>query len=223
MLEEAIEILRRLWTGELVSHRGLYFTVSNARIYTLPDEPPPIYVAAAGGQMADLAAEIGDGMIGTGPDVVGAYKKAGGTGPKIGQVTVCWAKSEAAARRTAREWWPTVAIHGEASQELPNPSHFEALVKDVTEADVAKMIPCGPDPAGVIEQIREYERGGYDRVYLHQVGPDQEGFLEFAARELLPVFETSGAGLAGADAGRKSSAGKTSRTQPRETATARKP
>jgi coenzyme F420-dependent glucose-6-phosphate dehydrogenase len=138
--------------------------------------------------MAELAGRIGDGFIGTGPDkeVLEAYRKAGGDGPRYGQVTVCWAATEAEARRTAHEWWPTAALHGEVSQELPNPAQFTDLVKDVTEDQVAKAIPCGPDAAVHLRRVREYIDAGYDHVYLHQVGPDQAGFLEFAEAELLP-------------------------------------
>jgi G6PDH family F420-dependent oxidoreductase len=194
MLAEAVEIIRRLWTGAQVSHRGRHYEVSNARLYTLPPQPPPIYLAASGERMSQVAARIGDGLIGTGPGVVAPYQVAGGTGPRIGQVTLCWAESKAQARRVAREWWPTAMIHGEASQELPNPANFEDLVRDVTDEQVAEAIPCGPDPGPVISQIREYEKSGYDHIYLHQVGPDQAGFLDFAARELLPAFEAVGAG-----------------------------
>jgi coenzyme F420-dependent glucose-6-phosphate dehydrogenase len=188
MLEEAVGVIRQLFTGEVVSHRGRHYRVQNARLFTLPDELPPIHVAAGGPRMAELAGRIGDGFIGTGPDkeVLEAYRKAGGDGPRYGQVTVCWAATEAEARRTAHEWWPTAALHGEVSQELPNPAQFTDLVKDVTEDQVAKAIPCGPDAAVHLRRVREYIDAGYDHVYLHQVGPDQAGFLEFAEAELLP-------------------------------------
>jgi G6PDH family F420-dependent oxidoreductase len=191
MLEEAVEVIRQLWTGEVTSHYGAYYSVQNARLYTLPGQPTPIYVAASGERAAELAARIGDGFIGTGPDqaVLDAWSAAGGHGPRYGQISLCWASSEAEARRTALEWWPTAAIKGEASQELPNPVHFEQLAEMVTEDDVAAALPCGPDPGPVLEQIREYQSAGYDHIYFHQVGPDQEGFVEFAVRELLPQTE----------------------------------
>jgi len=137
------------------------------------------------------AARIGDGLIGTGPDakLLKGYEDAGGSGPRYGQVTVCWADSERTAERTAREWWPTAAIHGEATQELPNPAHFEDLTQGVTEDQVAEAISCGPDPEPHLAKIREYIEAGYDHVYLHQVGPDQAGFLRFAERELLPALK----------------------------------
>jgi G6PDH family F420-dependent oxidoreductase len=192
MLEEAVEVIRALWTGEVTSHRGRHYTVQNARIYTLPKHLPPIYLAAGGQKAVRQAARIADGMIGTGPDadLIAEFKSAGGRGPRFGQVSLCWAASEREARRTAHEWWPTAAIHGEATQELPNPAHFEQLTSSVTEDQVADAVSCGPDPERHLAKIREYIDAGYDRIYLHQVGPDQKGFLRFAERELLPALGT---------------------------------
>ena len=188
MLEEAVEIIRALFSGEMVSRRGQFYRVQNAQLYTLPESLPPIRVAAGGARMAKVAARIGDGLISTSPDkeVIDAYRDAGGTGPLIGQLSVCWATSEAKARRTAFEWWPTAALHGEVSQELPNPSQFTDLAKGVTEDQVAEVVLCGPDADKHLERIEEYTKAGYDHVYIHQIGPDQDGFLDFAAREVLP-------------------------------------
>jgi coenzyme F420-dependent glucose-6-phosphate dehydrogenase len=188
MLAEAVEVIRDLWTGEVTSHYGQYYTVQNARLYTLPEALPPIHVAAGGVKAAALAGEIGDGFIGTAPDreVLDAYAGAGGTGPRYGQVTLCWGPSEEEARKTALEIWPNAAIRGEASQELPNPAHFEQLAAMVTEEMIAESVTCGPDPEVHLEKIRAYVDAGYDHVYLHQVGPDQAGFIDFARRELLP-------------------------------------
>jgi coenzyme F420-dependent glucose-6-phosphate dehydrogenase len=195
MLEEAIEVIRELWKGDIVSHYGEYYSVENARLYTVPKTPPEIYVAGSGERAAEMAGRIGDGFIGTGPkaELIDAFKRGGGRGPRYGQVTLCWDKTEKAARKTAHEWWPTVAIPGESTQELPNPVHFEQLAGMVTEEMVAKEIPCGPDPEPILASIRKYLDAGYDHVYLHQVGPDQEGFLEFAERELLSEFAGVGA------------------------------
>lgn len=190
MLEEAIGIIRELWTGEVVSHRGRHYEVQNARLYTLPERPPPILVAAGGTRMAERAGELGDGLIGTSPEreIIKAYRDAGGGGPRYAQVTLCWAESEKEARATAHEWWPTAALHGEVSQELPNPAQFTDLVSGVTEEQVAEVISCGPDPEVHLASIQSYIDAGYDHVYLHQVGLDQAGFMAFAKRELLPKF-----------------------------------
>ncbi len=198
MLAEAVGVIRQLWEGDMTSHRGRHFTVDTARIYSLPEQLPPIYLAAGGSKAAREAAQLGDGIIGTGPDrsIIDAFGNAGGEGPRIGQVTVCWAATEAEARRTAREWWPTVAIHGEASQELPSPAHFEQLTKSVTEQQVADVVPCGPDAARHLAKIAEYVDAGYDHVYIHQIGPDQAGFIKFAEGELLPALKPEALRLA---------------------------
>ena len=192
MLEEAVEVMRDLWRGELTSHRGRHYTVENARIYTLPEETIEVMVAAGGPEAAELAGRIGDGLVGTSPEggLLAAFDEAGGGGkPRYGQVTVCWASREADARRTALEWWPNAALQGPLAQELPLPSHFEAASGMVGEDDVAEAIVCGPDPEAHIAKIDEYRNAGYTHVYLHQVGPDQEGFLRFCTSEILPHYE----------------------------------
>jgi G6PDH family F420-dependent oxidoreductase len=190
-LEEATAVIRLLWQGGMRTHRGQYYTVENARLYTLPDAPPSIMVAAGGSHAAEVAGRIGDGLVGTSPDaeVLGRFDAAGGAGkPRYGQLTVCWARDEATARRTAHEWWPNAAIKGELSQELPTPAYFEQAAQMVDEDDVAEAVVCGPDPARHVQAIQEYVDAGYDHVYVHQVGPDQEGFFEFYRREILPRF-----------------------------------
>jgi G6PDH family F420-dependent oxidoreductase len=188
MLAEAIDVIRLLWKGSYQSHRGRYYTVENARIYTLPDEPPPLLVAASKEGAAELAGR-NDGLIGTSPeeDVLQAFAAGGGKGkPAYGQVTVCWAKTEDEAKRTACEWWPNAAVKGDLSQELALPLHFEQAAEMVNEDDVAEAVVCGPDPEAHLAKIRDYADAGYDHVYVHQVGPDQEGFFDFYEREVLP-------------------------------------
>ena len=191
MLEEAVEVIRLLWQGGSQSHHGRYYTVENARIYTLQEQLQPIMVAPSGSQAAELAGRIGDGLISTSPkaELVEQFEAAGGAGkPRYGQVTACWAQDEAAARRTAQEWWPTTAIKGELGQELPLPRHFEQAAGMVSEEDVAEAVICGPDPERHITAIRQFAEAGFDHVYVHQVGPDQEGFFRFYEREVLPKF-----------------------------------
>ena len=190
MLSEAVELMRALWEGAQVNHRGRHYTVENARLYTLPDEPIEIMVAAGGPEAAALAAEIGDGIVSTAPDseLLSSYSDAGGDGPRFGQVTVCWGETEEAARETAFRVWPNAGLKGPLSQELSIPAHFEESIAMLTEEDIAEVIPCGPDPERHLEAIRPYAAAGFDHIYLHQIGPDQRGFLRFyettLAREL---------------------------------------
>jgi coenzyme F420-dependent glucose-6-phosphate dehydrogenase len=192
MLEEAVDLIRRLWGGETLSHRGRHYTVENARIYTRPEQPPPILVAGSGKKATALAGRIGDGFIGTKPDAdaVKSFENAGGQDkPRYGQMTVCWAGDEATARRTAHAIWPTAGMPGELSQELKLPAHFEQVAQTVSEEDVAEVIVCGTDPQRHLDRIQEYRQAGFDHVYIHQVGPDQEGFFRFYQREVLPRLE----------------------------------
>jgi G6PDH family F420-dependent oxidoreductase len=197
MLGEAVEVMRLLWEGRLESHRGRHFTVENARIYTLPDEPIDVLVAAGGTEAAELAGRIGDGLIATSPDesLVDAFDDAGGAGkPRYAQATVCWAEREADARRTALEWWPNAALRGPLGQELPLPSHFEEAAAMVSEDDIAEAVVCGPEVDRHVELLETYGKAGFTHVYVHQVGPDQEGFLDFYASEILPRYARTGVG-----------------------------
>jgi coenzyme F420-dependent glucose-6-phosphate dehydrogenase len=192
MLEEAVEVIRLLWQGGQRSHYGCYYTVENARIYTLPEVLPPILIAAAGPKSAELAGQVGDGLVSTSPqkELVQEFERAGGKGkPRYAEMTVCWAEDEKKARKTAFEFWPNVAIKGELSQVLPVPAHFEQAAKMVREEDVAQAIVCGPDAAPYIEDLREYQEAGFTNVFIHQIGPDQQGFFRFCERELLPRLE----------------------------------
>jgi len=187
MLEEAVQIIRLLWEGGEQSYYGNYFTVENAKIFTMPDEAPPIYVAASGPKSSEFAGEVGDGLIATAPntDAVQTFDGAGGAGkPKYGQLTLCWASSKEEAVKTALESWPTAALGGELNQELATPTHFKQATQLVREEDIARKIVCGPDPEPVIAKIQEYVDAGFDHIFLHQVGPDQDGFFKFFQNEL---------------------------------------
>ena len=190
MLEEAIEIMRLLWQGGNQSYHGAFYTVENARLYTLPDEPVEVMIAGSGPSAAELAGRLGDGLITTSPDqkVIQAFEGAGGKGPRYGQMTVCWNEDEAAALKTAHEVWPNAGLPGELGQELPTPTHFQQAVQLVTPEKIAESVVVGPDASKYLAKIDEYAQAGVDHVYIHQVGPDQEGFIRFAEREILPQF-----------------------------------
>jgi coenzyme F420-dependent glucose-6-phosphate dehydrogenase len=190
MLEEAVAVMRLLWQGGNQSHHGKHYTVENARIYTLPQEPVQIMMGASGPKAAELAGRIADGFIGTSPDrkTVEAFEKAGGQGPRYGQMTVCWALDEAKALQTAHTIWPNSGLPGELGQELPTPAHFEQAAQLVTPEKVKESVVVGPDASKYLAKIEEYVQAGYDHVYIHQVGPDQEGFIRFAEQEILPKF-----------------------------------
>jgi G6PDH family F420-dependent oxidoreductase len=190
-LAEAIEVIRGLWEGELTSHRGEHYRVENARLYSLPEELPPLLVAVAGPRSVELAADQGDGLIGTSPiaQSVEQFRDEGGEGkPTYGQLHVCWAADEDEARKSAHRIWPNAAISGGYMLEMTIPARFEEAAENVREEDVADAVVCGPDPERHRAAIQEYVDAGYDHVYVHQVGDDQEGFFDFYEREILPNF-----------------------------------
>lgn len=191
MLAEAVDVIRLLWTGKQKSHRGRYFTVEDARLYTLPDEPPEIMLAASKRHAAELAGRAGDAIINTevDPDLLAHFDAAGGKGkPRYIELGVCWARSAKEARTTAHERWRLAALGGSLMTELSLPSQFEAAFEPITEDAVAKVVVCGPDAGAHVANIEKARRGGYTHVCIHQIGPDQKGFLEFYEREILPQF-----------------------------------
>ncbi|WP_137286766.1 TIGR03557 family F420-dependent LLM class oxidoreductase [Halorussus salinisoli] len=191
MLEEAVSVIRKLWTGEMVSHHGDHYTVENAQLFTTPAEDPPICVSAYGDQTAKKAADFGDGFWSVGPqDVVEAFENEGGEGPKFSQLTVCYADSEDEAVETAYEWWPNSILPGQLATELETHTFFEQACQMVEKEDVreADSIVTDPDPQAHVENVREFVDAGYDHVYVHQIGPNQEDFFEFYDENVLPEF-----------------------------------
>ena len=191
MLEEAIEVMRQLWQGDYQTHRGKHYTVEDARIFDLPDEPIELAVAAMQPQAAELAGRVGDALINVAPkkEIIEKFDEAGGTGkPKYGQVTVCYAETKDAARKTAFEVWPNALVEGSASQELPLPKDFEQLVEGRDPKELDDTLVLGNDADEFAEEIKKYGEAGYTHVYVHQIGPDQRGFLEFAETALFPRF-----------------------------------
>jgi coenzyme F420-dependent glucose-6-phosphate dehydrogenase len=192
MLEESVEVIRELWTGSLISHRGRHYEVENARLYTVPDEPPPILLASAGEAATELAGRIGDGLVGLAPapEMIEQFAGAGGRDkPCYGQVHVCLGESEEQARKTALEWWPNGGLPGNLFVELPLPSHFEEASELVGESEIAEGVVCGPEPDHHIEAIMEFLDAGYSHVYVHQVGPHGEDFFDFYRDRVLPELD----------------------------------
>ncbi|MFD5574374.1 LLM class F420-dependent oxidoreductase [Streptomyces cadmiisoli] len=189
MLEEAIQIIRKLLTGEQTSHRGKHYTVENARLYTVPDEPVPIDVSAFGPQAAEVAARIGDGLITMMPDaaLVERFRRSGGgTNPVQGGLKVCWGPDRREAVRTAHRLWANEQLPGELPQILPTPRHFEQASELVTQDKVAAAVPCGDDPDAHMEALSAFVHTGFDTVYVNQIGQDQQGFFDFYRTKVLP-------------------------------------
>jgi G6PDH family F420-dependent oxidoreductase len=191
MLEEALDVIRRLWTGEVVNHYGRHYRVRHARIYTRPAEPPPILVSGFGPKSVDLAARVGDGFCIVGPDteLITRFRSNGGAGkPVHAGMKVCYGPDETEARRTVHRLWPNEALPGELAQVLPTPEHFQQATTLVTEEMIGDSVPCGPDLDRHIEMIQQHADAGVDELYVQQVGEGHDEFFAAYARNVLPRF-----------------------------------
>lgn len=182
MLEEAIEVIRELHRGGVVNHRGRHYTVEGARIYTLPDEPVPIYLSGFGPKATELAGRIGDGFVCVMPDagLVDTFRSSGGgSKPAQGGFKVCYADTPEEGLETAHRIWPNTQLPGELAQVLAQPRHFEQASELVTRESMAGTLPTGPDPEPYRETLKSYADAGFDEVYVAQIGPRQDQFFDF--------------------------------------------
>jgi G6PDH family F420-dependent oxidoreductase len=191
MLEEAVEVMRKLWDGGFVDHDGEHYVVENARIYTLPEEPPKVYVSGFGPKAIDLAARIGDGFVSVQPEAehVKRFRKNGG-GRKVAQggFKAAWAPTEDEGARIAYEKWPNAGVPGELSQVLPSPRHFEQASQLVTQDMVKESFVCGSDVEAHLEMIGRYADADFDEVYVANSGPNHREFFQAYRRDVLPKF-----------------------------------
>ncbi len=190
MLEEAIGLIRELWTGDSITHRGEHYTVEDARIFDLPEVIPPILVSAFGEMAARAAARIGDGLWSTGTktDVIDAYRSEGGSGPIWSQLTLAWDPDRDKAVERAHRIWPNTALAGQLAADLRTVQNFEEAVTMVSPADVESSVICGPDPDPVLASIQEAREAGIDHIYFHQIGDPLGGFLDFWNEEIRPAL-----------------------------------
>jgi G6PDH family F420-dependent oxidoreductase len=191
MLADAVDIMRELWTGRVVTMSTDHYDVEHARIYTLPDTPPPVLLSGFGPKAIDLAGRIGDGFVTVMPDgdAIKRFRSAGG-GDKVVQAgtKVCYGPDEAEAVNTVYRIWPNEALPGELPQVLPTPEHFEQACELVTEEMIAESVPCGPDLDRHVANVQAFADAGADELYIQQIGDDQEAFFEAYARDVLPKF-----------------------------------
>ena len=194
MLEEAVHVMRRLWTEEFVSHRGKYYTVDNARVYTRPETPPQVYVSGFGPQATDVAARIGDGYITTSPDkeLLQRFRDGAGSGkPAQAGYKVCYAGSRDEGAEIAHRIWANAGLPGELAQILPSPRHFEQASQLVTVEATGDSVACGKDAEAHIEAFQPYADAGFDEIYVANMGPNYAAMLEFYREEILPALRKS--------------------------------
>ena len=192
MLEEAVITMRALWTGETINHEGPYYTVDSARIYTLPEQPPEIYVSGFGPKATDLAAEIGDGYITTSPDkeLVSRFKEKSGGLPAQAGFKVCYAETEDAGVEEAHRLWANSGVPGELAQVLPSPQHFEQVSQLVTKEMTRESTVCGPDVERHVDAFAPFVDAGFDEIYVSNIGRHYKEMLALYGEKVLPALRS---------------------------------
>jgi G6PDH family F420-dependent oxidoreductase len=187
---EAIEIIRDLFGGGYVNRRGKHFDVESAKLWDLPEQPPPIGIAVSGKRSCEIAGRLGDVMIAVEPEqeLGEMFDAAGGSGkPRVGQLPVSFGNDRDAAIERAHRSFRWFGGGWKVNAELPGPAAFDAASSYVRPEDVAEQIPCGDDVEEFAEKLKPFVDAGFTHVALVQIGGDQQSsFIEWAETTLLP-------------------------------------
>lgn len=197
-LAEAVEIIQKMFSGKVVKHDGKHFKVESAKLYTLPDAPPPIYIATAGPIQAARTGKSVDGII-----TVGAAdekirmlmerfekgaKEAGkdpATMPRMLQVKVSYADSDQEAIDKAVEDWPNGGMNFPKA-DIRNPEDFEAMAKLVRPENFKNRVLTTADVDAHIEYLQHYIDLGFKEIHVHNVNRDQEKFIKVYGEKVIP-------------------------------------
>jgi G6PDH family F420-dependent oxidoreductase len=190
MLTEAVEIIRALFDGGYVNYRGQHFNVESAKLWDLPDQPPPIGIAVSGRQSCEIAGRLGDVMIAVEPkaELGEMFDAAGGAGkPRVGQLPVSYDGDRDKAVQRAHEMFKWFGGGWKVNAELPGPAAFDSASTYVRPEDVAEQVPCGADVEEYVEKLEPFVDAGFTHVALVQIGGDEQTpFIDWANKELLP-------------------------------------
>ena len=192
-LLECVTVMRRLWAGETVTHRGR-IVVEEAKLYTLPAAQPPIYGAALSVETAAWVGSWADGLITIGApaaklaELLDAFRSGGGAGKPVKvQAALAWAPTKAEARDGAWSQWRGNVIGGDVLAILRTCADFEAAARFVTPDDVSACLPVSHDPLAHAERLQEYVDAGATDIYIFNVAPPQREFIEVFAERVLPA------------------------------------
>lgn len=190
-LLESVRAIRRLLAGEEVTADGLV-QLDRARIWSLPEVPPPLLIAAVSPETAREGADWADGLITVDQPrdalraVIGAYRDAGGRGPTAVQVHLSWAPSDDEARAIAHDQWRSGLVSPPLAWELDTPEAFDARTADATPEEVAESVQVSSHPGRHLERLVELVDLGFDRIFLHHVGTEQDAFIDTFSEHVLP-------------------------------------
>jgi coenzyme F420-dependent glucose-6-phosphate dehydrogenase len=195
---EAIEFMRQLFTGKETRHSGANFKIESIRLWTMPDEPPPIYVATSGPITAKRTGMLADGLITVGAPqekidkLIKNFKEGrakSGRNPddakKILQLHLSWAETDEQAKQNALIEWPNGGMKF-PKQDIRSPLDFEQMAKMVRTDDFQGRMLMTADCEVHRKEIQKFVDMGFDQIYLHNVGRNQKEWIEAFGRDVLP-------------------------------------
>ena len=199
-LMESIEVIRKLWTGKVIKFSGAHIRLESARLYTLPPAPPPMYVATSGPIMSERTGRLCDGIITVGAadekirNLLSRFEKGAReagkdprTMPRLIQLHVSWAESQAEAEEQAVREWPNGGMPF-PKQDIRNPEDFEAMAKFVRPEHFKGRVLMSPDLQQHRDHLQHYIDLGFNEIYVHNVGRNQSAFLKAFGREVAPAL-----------------------------------
>jgi coenzyme F420-dependent glucose-6-phosphate dehydrogenase len=203
MLFEAIEVINKLFSGNVVKHDGEYFTLESARLYTRPDQKVPIYVATAGPMNAKRTGRHADGMITVGAAdekihmLWGKFAEGATDGgkdparmPKLLQIHVSWAETQAVAEANAVREWPNGGM-AFPKQDIRNPEDIANMAKLIRPEHFTNRVLISADLDEHAAHIQKFVDMGFDEVHVHNVGRNQAEFIATFGERVLPQLRLS--------------------------------
>lgn len=192
-LRAAASIMRELFQGSTVTTRYPWFEAQEAKLWSLPSQSPAMFGAALTPHTAQWMGSWTDGLVTVRKpkaqllEMLSAFRDNGGQGkPTALQLQVSWAATKEEARMAAWDQWRHTAVSPDKLANLRQPKDFDEAVKDVKPEemdDIISLIVAGEE---LVELISECASCGFDEIYIHNVSRDDEGFLRFMAREVMP-------------------------------------
>ncbi|HEX9038046.1 MAG TPA: TIGR03557 family F420-dependent LLM class oxidoreductase [Ktedonobacterales bacterium] len=201
LLGESIEVIRALFSGKVVKYQGQHVTLESAKLYTMPQTPPPIYIATSGPVMSERTGRTADGIITVGAadekiaNLMARFEKGAretgkdpATMPRLIQLHVSWADSREAATEQAVREWPNGGMNYPKA-DIRNPEDFEAMAKLVRPEHYTGRVLISPDLDEIAAHIQHYIDLGFSEVYVHNVGRNQEAFIEAVGKRVAPQLK----------------------------------
>ena len=199
-LQEAIELIRELMTGEKITHTGTYYETRKAKLYTKPSVPVPIYISSLVPNSAAFAGKHGDGLITVGGEEPETYKeifknfaagakegrKSAGRMPKMIELSVDFTDDKEKAVEARKDYWAGAFVPAMFTEKIYTPEASEQNGKVVGSDTIKKSVCISADPDEHVRNAQRYIDMGFDHLIFHSAGPDQARFIEAYGRDVLP-------------------------------------